>query len=141
MNRLLVVTALLAAGLLARRRLLVVRVHGNSMLPTYTDGDLLLADRARRARTGAPIVFRTPEPARHDLDGGADPPYRVKRVAAVAGDPTPAWLPGHHAGDRVPPGRIVVRGDAGNSEDSRHYGAVAGSDVLAVVIGRIRKAT
>ena len=31
------------------------------------------------------------------------------------------------------------RGDAAGSEDSRHYGSIARDDVLAVVLGRVRK--
>lgn len=131
MTRALLAAAVFLAAL--RRFLVVVQVTGDSMRPTYADGDLLLAARVRQAGRGAAVVFRTPRGVRQE----GDPPYRVKRVAAVAGDPAPAWLPGHRAGDHVPPARIVVRGDAPRSEDSRHHGYVDAGDVLAVVIGRV----
>lgn len=133
MRRLL--PAALAVVLAVRRLVVVVRVTGNSMSPAYADGDLLLALRAPLVRTGRPVVFRTPESMRHD----GDPPFRVKRVAAVGGDPAPDWLPGHRAGEHVPPDRLVVRGDAERSEDSRHYGYVDRRDVLAVVLGRVSR--
>lgn len=124
----------LVALVAVRRLFVVVRVRGASMRPTYADGDLLLAARMPLVRVGRPVVFVTPQGMRHD----DDPPYRVKRVVAVGGDVAPDWLPGRRAGEHVPAGRIVVRGDAERSEDSRQYGYVDGRDVLAVVLGRIR---
>ncbi|MCA2228789.1 GNAT family N-acetyltransferase [Nonomuraea aurantiaca] len=92
----LVLTAL---GLLAvtcalvpvlRRGLLVTRVRGGSMLPTYQDGDMLLAVRRgwhRRLRAGDVVVCRLP--AGRSLPAGGDDPLLVKRIAGVAGDPYP----------------------------------------------------
>lgn len=132
-------TRVLLAALLvlvaARRFAVIVRVTGNSMQPAYADGDTLLAARGRRHRIGSAVVFVTPQSMRHD----GDPPFRVKRVVAVGGDVAPEWLPDHHFGERVPLDRIVVRGDAERSEDSRHYGYVDTRDVLAVVVGRVSK--
>jgi signal peptidase I len=135
-----VAVALGAAIWQIRRRYLVVTVVGHSMLPTLHDGQKLLARRWRssgvwhhRLRSEI-IVFVPPtQPAYHV----GELPYRVKRVIAVAGDPAPPWLPvlpGIPAHDRVPPGTVVVLGDNPNSEDSRSYGWVAESSILALVM-------
>lgn len=117
----------------ARRLCVVVYVRGNSMRPTYADGDVLLAVRSP-LRTGRVVVFRPPLAHRDPTN----PPYRVKRLIAVAGDATPEGVRGQLAGVPIPPGWLVVRGDNENSEDSRDYGYVAARDVIAVVIARIR---
>lgn len=124
------VAGLVASTALAARRLIVVvRVHGESMVPTYTAGDTLLAMRYRRLERGSAVVFRMPHST-------PEPPYRIKRIIAVPGDPTPDWVYGQAGGAPVPPGRLVVRGDGPSSEDSRHYGYVHQRDVLAVVLRR-----
>lgn len=134
MRTMCAVLAILAV-VAARRWCVVVDVRGNSMRPTYADRDVLLAVRSG-LRTGRVVVFRPPPDNRHP----ANPPYRVKRVIAMAGDATPEGLRGQLAGTPVPPGRLVVRGDNENSEDSRDYGYVAARDVIAVVVARIRAA-
>lgn len=96
-----------------RRHAMLVRVRGESMHPTYHDGDLLLATRPRRLRPGAVVVFRTPPPL-------GDPPYRIKRLVAL----TPA---------------LFVRGDNPRSEDSRHYGNLTREDILGVVRLRLTR--
>jgi signal peptidase I len=119
------VAALLAVAV-ARRLLIVVTVRGDSMRPAYGDGDVLLAARVPLLRRGRAIVFTPPV---NQPDG---PPYRVKRLVALPGDPTPEWVPGAHG--PVPPDRIVVRGDNVRSEDSGTYGYVDRAGVLAVVL-------
>jgi len=131
MTKAVAVVVLLAVVL--RRLLVVITVRGNSMQPTYADGDVLLAVRARPLRRGRAIVF-TP-PVSHDVEA---PAYRVKRLIAVAGDPTPEWVYAATPGAPVPPGRIVVRGDNHQSEDSRAYGYVSGAGVLGVVVRRLQ---
>jgi signal peptidase I len=128
-----------AIAWLAHRRWLVVVVHGGSMAPTLREGQQLLARRGRGYLRGDLVVFRAPRPA-GDLDGGPDgapddPPYRIKRVAAVAGDPVPPWLaaPGH---SRVPARHLAVSGDHPVSEDSRHFGLVSDDAVLGYARGR-----
>jgi signal peptidase I len=121
------------AGLVMRRLLVVVQVHGESMRPAFAAGDTLLGVRCRRLERGRSVVFRMPDTLADPLA----PPYRIKRVAAVAGDPTPPWVRGEAAGSPVPAGCLVVRGDAEGSEDSRHHGYVNQRDVLAVIVGRI----
>lgn len=135
--------AVLASGAwLARRRWLVVQVRGGSMAPTLRDGQQLVARRGRGYRRGDIVVFRTPA-----SDGAiappGEPPYRIKRVAAVAGEPVPAWL-GERlvaAGHRLVPARqLVVLGDNPVSEDSRHFGFVPDGAVLGYVPSQARPA-
>ncbi|MFI7673155.1 S26 family signal peptidase [Actinophytocola sp. NPDC049390] len=128
--RTLVAAALVAA--VARGLLVVVTVRGNSMRPTYTDGDVLLAARVPLLRRGHAIVFAPP------TNPPGAPPYRVKRLVALPGDPTPDWVR-----DRtpfVPAGHVVVRGDNLRSEDSSTYGYVQRAGVLAVVVRKLRAA-
>jgi len=120
-----------AGVLLARRWCTVVIVRGHSMSPTLADGQRVLAVRRRSYRTGDVVVFWTP--------GGSgapgDPDYRVKRVIAVGGEPRPDALAGSALADVVPGGQLAVAGDnAERSQDSRHLGYVAVSDVR----GRVR---
>jgi signal peptidase I len=128
------VLALLVAALGVRALLLVVTVRGESMRPTYADGDRLLAVRSPVLRRGRAIVFTPPD----DVPAPGDPVYRVKRLVAVAGDPTPAWVAGAVPNAPVPPGHLVVRGDANLSDDSRRYGYVPRDQVHAVVVRRLQ---
>lgn len=129
----LVAGGLAAALLAARRGCVLVRVTGHSMAPSHRDGDLLLGVRWARLRAGRVVVFRSP-PGVGNLGG---PPYRVKRLTATAGQPTPDGLPGHRVGAPVPPGFLVVRGDDPRAEDSRHYGYLPSRQVIAVVVLRL----
>jgi signal peptidase I len=122
--------AVLVAAAVVRRLFVVVTVRGDSMRPTYADGDVLLAARLPVLRRGGAIVFTPPV----DQPGG--PPYRVKRLVALPGDPTPEWV--KDARGPVPPDRLVVRGDNGRSEDSGTYGYVERAGVLAVVVRKLR---
>lgn len=141
--------AALAAALAAalwwlRRRYLVVTVRGPSMLPTYADGDRLLVRRRtprQLPRPGEVVVAElplriagvTPPPCRAPA---ATPEPIVKRVAAVAGEPTPPGFPS--ADPRVPAGKLVLLGDnPGESTDSRHYGYVPMAEVTGVVLRRL----
>jgi len=61
----------------------------------------------------------------------------VKRIAAIAGQPVPVEVRhrvGAGPGDRIPDRRLVVRGDAPHSQDSRHFGYVSEGDVLGAVV-------
>ncbi len=69
-------------------------------------------------------------------DLSKDIPYRVKRVAAVAGDPVPDWLRdalGAGPDARIPPGHVAVAGDNALSQDSRHLGTIETRAIVAVV--------
>lgn len=121
-----------AAAVWMRRRWVVAVVRGQSMMPTFVDGQRVLTRRAVRGRirVGDVIVFRVRSPVTPPVAG--TPWYRIKRVVAVAGDPLPAWLPGGPSAT-VPAGHLVVTGDNPNSEDSRHFGPVRESAVLGVL--------
>ncbi len=120
-----VVAVVLVALILLRRRYLVARVWGHSMSPTFQDGERVVATRRRQYRVGDVIVFRPPATA-------SDVAWRIKRIAAVAGDPVPAWLAAGHA--VVPAGRVVVAGDnTGHSEDSRQLGYIDLASVAGAV--------
>lgn len=103
-----------------------VTVVGNSMSPTLRDGEKRLARRLRRApRRGEVIVFRVPDDQL---------PCRIKRVAAVAGDPVPDWLtPALPDLARIPAGHVAVVGDNPRSQDSRQLGLVDCHDILGAV--------
>lgn len=120
-----VLAILLALGGLTRamrRRWMIVTVRGRSMEPTLRDGERLVARRWSRAAIpaiGDVIVFWP------DALG-----YRVKRVAGVAGDRVPPWMP-VHAGQRIPAGHVIVRGDNPRSEGSRELGYIAIDSIIA----------
>ncbi|ADJ45718.1 signal peptidase I [Amycolatopsis mediterranei S699] len=115
----------LALLVLLRRRYVVARVWGHSMSPTFHDGERVVATRRRHYRVGDVIVFRP-------RSRTTDVAWRIKRIAAVAGDPVPAWLETDHP--VVPAGRVVVVGDnTGHSEDSRQLGYID----LAAVAGAV----
>jgi signal peptidase I len=117
----------------------VVVVHGSSMAPTLRDGERLLVRRGSAPpERGDMVVFRHCE-ARAV---GTDPALRVKRVAAVAGDPMPAWVSEGAAVDprlrTVPDGQLVVHGDARLSQDSRQLGLVPVSALVGTLPARAR---
>jgi signal peptidase I len=104
-----------------------VTVVGQSMSPTLRDGQRLLARRLRRnPRRGEVIVFRVPE--------DEELPCRIKRVAAIAGDPVPDWLtPTLPELARIPAGSVAVVGDNPRSQDSRQLGLVDCHDIVGAV--------
>lgn len=137
----LVAFVLVAGAVLARwarRRWVVVTVTGNSMAPTLADGQRLFARRLRGpagvARSDI-IVFLLPAERLEAMDSHALP-YRVKRVAALAGDPVPEWawpVLRADAQTRVPAGKVVVSGDNPQSQDSRQLGYIDAESIIAVV--------
>lgn len=119
----------LVALLVLRRRYVVAHVRGHSMSPTFRDGERVVATRRRHYRAGDVIVFRPP------AGPATDVAWRIKRIAAVAGDPVPAWLATDHA--VVPAGRVVVTGDnTGHSADSRQLGYIDLAGVAGAVAHR-----
>ncbi|NEA31268.1 hypothetical protein G3I17_06260 [Streptomyces sp. SID13031] len=139
-----------------RRRLVLITVQGGSMLPTFSSGDRVLVDQigARRLRTGQIVVLQGPHPDHRDGWGWSTDPiprtglashdWLIKRVIAVPSDPVPEEVQGvlgTGAESRVPVGRLVVRGDAPHSADSRQWGLVPVDRVLGVVVRRVRPAT
>jgi signal peptidase I len=135
-----VVVVLVPAVVLLRRRYVVARVWGHSMSPTFHDGERVVATRRRHYRVGDVIVFRPRSDASLAGDRVAEPPavaatdvaWRIKRIAAVAGDPVPAWLETDHP--VVPADRVVVVGDnTGHSQDSRQLGYIDLAGVAGAV--------
>jgi nickel-type superoxide dismutase maturation protease len=93
-----------------------VVVEGESMSPTYRDGDDVLALRPwRRLREGDVVLLRDPrEPER----------WLIKRISARRG------------------GSIEVLGDnAAASTDSRHFGPLSVHEVAYLVISRTSSGT
>jgi len=65
------------------------------------------------------------------------PHLMLKRVVAVPGDPVPPDVVAAVAtlaGERVPPGRLVVIGDGAVSQDSRHWGYLSARAVVGTVV-------
>ncbi len=141
-------SALAVASL--RHRYVYARITSGSMAPTYRPGERVLVRRvaAGRVRAGDVVVICRPVtasglPARSPTGRLADGDWVVKRVVAVPGDPVPRdRFPAlRHVGhDVVPPGRLVVLGDAGErSQDSKQLGYFRFVDLLGVVPrGRVR---
>ncbi|GIH05571.1 hypothetical protein Rhe02_36380 [Rhizocola hellebori] len=103
--------------LLARRVLLVVRVSGPSMLPTFEHGDAVLAVRrglGKRLRPGDIVVCRLPPAAR-----GPDS-LVIKRIREVDSD------------------QVFLVGDGPHSYDSRQFGPIAAGHVVGRVIAHLR---
>ncbi|HZP57706.1 MAG TPA: S26 family signal peptidase [Dehalococcoidia bacterium] len=108
-----------AAWLLRRPPLARYVIDGPSMEPAFRAGDRVLAERVtwllRPPRAGDIAVLRDPEMPRRVL---------IKRIAEAAGDPRR-------------PQSFVVRGDnSAASRDSRDFGPVPRSALLARVWGR-----
>lgn len=146
----LVATALTAAAAVLAcvgRRVVAVTVHGESMWPTYRNGDRVLVRRNRPPVPGEVVVverpragtrWSTPPPGRFaGASSVAEREWLIKRVVAVAGDPVPhdrvPVLAGSASG-RVPPGSVVLLGDNPvNSLDSRLVGYFPVERVLGAV--------
>jgi signal peptidase I len=118
----------------------VVTVHGESMSPTYEDGQRLLVRRCdgRRVTRGQSVVY-TDGPDQATPSGwgaGADtaPPWTIKRVAAAPGEPVPRdRFPALN--EVVPAAGLVVEGDnPDQSYDSRHFGYLPVTRVTGVVV-------
>lgn len=116
---------------------MVVIVRGESMLPTLADGQRIVAWRVSKPepKRGDIIVFRFPQ--LQSSSSREDCEWLVKRVAAVDGDLVPPWLVhrrGENASDGyIPRGVVAVLGDNPRSLDSRQFGYVAVTDVVAIV--------
>ena len=97
------------------------------MLPLLEDGDAVVLRRRSECRVGDVVLFRISQRDYPGLGQEPVPNYRIKLVAAAAGDPAPADLPAplraEHDG-RVPPGHVAVRGMSDDSEGSGRLGYI-----------------
>jgi len=137
------------ALVLLRRRIVIVTVRGESMMPTYATGDRVLVRRTRldRVRPGDVVVIEEPDAngawPSHGSHGRLPAgrvdrrQWMIKRVVALPGQPGPAEhlpTPRKTQPDTVPPGSFVVRGDnALRSYDSRQLGYIPSDRLLGVV--------
>lgn len=120
--------SLIAIRAIVGRRWVVVVVTGNSMAPTFRNGERLLVRRERRApKLGDAVVFAAPESRRGELA------LRVKRVAALAGETVPAWAREALGDGAVPIDHVVVAGDNPHSQDSRQLGFIPTTAIVAIV--------
>jgi signal peptidase I len=116
-------------------RLTAVTVTGDSMAPTFADGDRVLVRRvpAHRLRAGDVVVVRLP-----GADGPRDRPWLIKRVAALPGDPVPAVVTPAVGDGPVPGGRLVVLSDnPAGAVDSRELGYLDAGLVLGRVVKQL----
>ncbi|MCX5155473.1 S26 family signal peptidase [Streptomyces sp. NBC_00291] len=138
------VLGLVSAGW-ARRNLVAVTVHGQSMNPTLGNGDKVIVRRGVGGlRRGRIVVVTRPEietgwarssPA--TVAGlGIDRGY-IKRAVALGGDAFPSVV--GHSG-RVPPNHVVVLGDNPVSTDSKKYGPCPEHQILGVMLWRLSRA-
>ncbi|MEW9555139.1 S26 family signal peptidase [Nonomuraea sp. NPDC050783] len=134
-----VLIAVVVLGVVARRGLVVVRVSGVSMSPAYRPGDRVLVRRTGAVRRGQVVVFESTRPSGWGT-GPPAPPWAIKRVTALPGDPVPtdvAEAVAARPGECVPEGALVVVGDGTSSADSRVYGYLPADRVLGVVVRRL----
>jgi signal peptidase I len=121
-----------AAVAAARWAVIVVRVDGASMAPTFRPGDKLLTLRRTvrpTVRRGDVVVCRRP------ANAPGPNSYLIKRVVAVAGDPVPDGAT--RPDEIVSAGRVYVRGDGDRSLDSRIFGAIPVEHVVGHVVARL----
>jgi signal peptidase I len=115
-----------AAMAWARRRFMLITVKGNSMAPTYRNGERLIVRRGGYA-AGEVVMLRAPDRPGLGVD------WLVKRVVATSGDDVPADLAERAGVVVVPAGRLLVRSDATQGLDSRQLGLIDDGDVIGVV--------
>ncbi|GAA2600236.1 S26 family signal peptidase [Dactylosporangium fulvum] len=132
----LAVPAVAAVGVVVwvRVRYFVVTVRGPSMEPTLRSGDRVLARRAvlDRVRAGDIVILRS---TALPTDG------IIKRAVAVPGDPVPRAAAPALADvpeATVPAGKVVIIGDGAQSSDSRQHGYADGSQIVGVMLRRLR---
>ena len=140
------ITILFAAVALAwtRRRWIVVKVEGISMLPALKHGDVILARRCQGDRLcrGDIVIFSQPEALSELItrSGGSRISISgilVKRVAATPGDAVPAeFVHAVTPGKVVPESRVIVSSD-NDGLDSRIFGLLPYDRVLGMFIRQL----
>ena len=116
----------------------VTVVHGDSMLPTYKNGQMVIVNRLSRDVRRGDVVL---------IEAGNE--ILIKRIAYLPGDVLPlnhSWMFGdvaHYfeptdrrdAPLRVPPGHVVVLGDnLSVSDDSRAFGPIPSEQIYGRVV-------
>ncbi|MGW1787455.1 signal peptidase I [Streptomyces tubercidicus] len=150
-----IVAPMMLTAFLARRTCVLLDVSGPSMMPTYRDGDRLLAVRAPRGliRRGAVVAIRLRTgPGSHDvedtIEGRPVATCMIKRVVALPGDDVSHHLratdPAHATSGLIPRvvplGHVFVLGDHREaSRDSRHKGPFPFDQITGVVLCKIRQ--
>jgi signal peptidase I len=136
--------AIVALFFVVTFRLAVVR--GESMLPTYRDGQLLLANRFTALtgplRRGDVVLVKTANEVIIKriayMPGDIIPPpdsFAFRRVKDYFEVERPREEQGYLPTLKVPSGFVVVLGDnRRNSEDSRSFGPIAFRDILGRII-------
>jgi signal peptidase I len=138
------VPAAVSVGLLGlRSRYAVVRVRGNSMLPTLRPGDRLIARHGAHGplRVGMIIVVIRPTAPLMRHDGSpmeprpSTPHWVIKRVAALPGDSVPDSMQAQAGGATVVPEKmLLVSADNPRGSDSRIWGFIDMDRVFGPVI-------
>lgn len=91
----------------------IVEVSGNSMYPTYKDGEFLLASRLYKLKVGDVVVFMPPSTSHSEVE------FVIKRVCEIKDS------------------KLFFMGDnRDDSYDSRDYGYVDRSRLIAKVINQ-----
>ena len=141
-----------------------IYVIGNSMSPTLSDGDFLIANLLKEPRRDAIVVIKIPERFSQEFTGE----YIIKRVIATEGQTVDidyetgvVYVDGEAVDETqfglengittrpystleamvfpqtVPEGCVWVMGDnRENSADSRYFGPVSREDLIAVAVFR-----
>ncbi|MEU4835762.1 S26 family signal peptidase [Streptosporangium sp. NPDC023615] len=129
-----------------RRHFTLVRVVGESMMPSFRHGEELLVHRTppHRIRTGDVVVFHsaislpTQETAAFGDQHIVVPVWLLKRVVALPGDDIPP-LKVKLEESVVPAGSVIVFGDnAEVSSDSRQFGFYPLYEIHGRVMCRFR---
>ena len=124
--------------------LVIVKVQGSSMRPTFHNGDTLIAIRIPHflIRPGSVVISKSPIPSGFGTVPWpvsamrASDLWVVKRVRATPGQWVPDDTSPQRARERLAPRHYFLQGDAPDSLDSRHWGPVPSSHIRGIVLFR-----
>ena len=75
-----IIVVIVTIGIIVSKSVVIAHISGNSMSPTYADGDILIMKKNRTIKNGDMIIFNSPEAWNsHDI-------RLIKRVIAQEGD-------------------------------------------------------
>lgn len=118
-------TVAIGGALVLSGRVFTVTVKGRSMEPTLRHGQRVMVLRwpGHRVKRDSIVLMR---------EAGRPDSFFIKRIAAVAGDPTPQEC-SRLVGRTVPAGQVVLLGDnPEDSVDSRLQGGYAAADIVGL---------